>query len=221
MKLINTIPEILWLITLILLFVFRKKFTQPEQQLSRLTKIILSIVSVVVIFIFSSSIFSIIRMVNYPDYKLDLAQKQIQFHLYLPTYLPQGMQQRTIFRVLKDPKSVLSPGSPTISWAYGMPISLKLDANSPILTIEESRVDPSFNLKSFLSTPEKISTSSGDFVETKLTTFSGQAMLRETKFTSGKIFGPVIYVLSSDNVLISINSNISTNETLKFVEYLK
>lgn len=221
MKPINTIPEALWLVSLVFLFVFRKKFTQPEQQLSRVTKIVLSIFSIVIIFVFSSSIFSVFRMANYPDYKQDLAQKQAQFHLYLPSYLPQGMQQRTIYRVVNDPKSILIPGGPTISWAYGMPLSLKLDANSPIITIKEAKVDTSFNLKDFITTQEKTSTSSGNFIETKLSTFSGQAMLRETKLTSGKIFGPVIYILSSDNVLIFVTSNISTSETLNVVESLK
>jgi hypothetical protein len=211
---------IVWLLTLVLLIVRRRAYELPDQKLSLITKILVGLVSLIVLFIFSSSIGTIYYYAFHPDYKLDTASSAAGFHIYIPSYLPAGMEQRTVYRVLNKESGIVV-GQQTISWAYGMPLVVQAKTDNSVLTIRETEVDNAFDLNGYLKNLEQKSTSSGIFEEISQSNSVGKTYIRQMKLSSGKVIGPSIYILTPDEVLINVNSTTSQEETLKLIKSLK
>lgn len=112
-------------------------------------------------------------------------------------------------------------GQPTISWAYGMPLDIQAKSDSSVLTIRETKIVNSFVINDYLTNMEQKSPTSGKFKEINLSSFAGKGYIRQMKLSSGKVVGSSVYLLTSDGVLINVNSTTSEEETLKLIGSLK
>jgi len=214
MSLTQIITPIFWIALFVFMLVSKKNFTLPDTKLSKKATIFLVIVSIIV-FVVNVSILGVAYYkAYYPNYEYDKISKQVSYHVYQPTYLPQGIEQTTKY-YLEEKEFAGNKGF--IRSAYDIPISSMAKGQKPVLTvITQTQVDPSFDINNYV-----LSTYKGDNPPNMQPIILPNFPNRQAYLQTGGL-AKIVYVIAPDNVLISIASPKETEDNLqKIADSLK
>jgi len=214
MSLTQIITLVLWLVIFIFLFVSKKNFTLPDTKISKKAVIFLVIVSIFVLGV-NISIFGIAYSKAYhPDYEYEKISKQVNFHIYYPSYLPPGIEQATKFYF---EEKEFAGSLNAVRSAYDIPISSLTKGLKSILTvITQTQVDATFDIKNYVMSTYQGDTPPNIQPITLSNLPNQQAYLQTGGFTK------TVHVITSDNVYISVVSPKETEDNLqKIADSLK
>lgn len=188
------------MILILLMIRARKKYIFADKPLSSRTKLIFAFISISLV---SFNIYAVIRIYNItynPDYEYEKTTKQVNFHIYTPSVLPNGRIQDSKFFIYdKD----LYGTKNSVRVVYDTPLTLEHKNNEiPSIFITQAKVNPGFDIKNEVISQEK--QDSNTELQFKPITLKRWSNL--PAYILKRLSATEVIMLSPDNVLISILS---------------
>lgn len=204
--------QFLGIVTILLFIIFRKKFNQPEKELSKRRKIIFVCIAFSIIGLTGFYLLGVYYIAYHPDYKYEETSKTVGFHIYKPDMIPGGRQQTTTFYLYNKK---LAGKENAVRVAYSTPFSKLINGEKtdPII-ITQAKMDDGFNLNQYVNTQK----ANDSKQETKITSVpelnrgNHQAYLIERPFGIKK-YG-ALHILTNDNILVEISTIGETSDDI-------
>jgi len=208
-------PEIILIsATLLVLLIFRDKFTAVDMRLPLSLRIILSTFSILIVLpAFGLAGYGFF-LSAYPDYKYKQAKNQVSFYIFKPTYIPENRVQGSIFITGVN----LSRENNAIMTVYEAPLDKLGDRNKPAtILLKQVGVGGDFNLDNFVSDmAEDITVRNQAIKKAK----SGQGLVFIKQTNNGSYVN--LSFITNVDVLINITSvNTPLAEIMEFAESLE
>lgn len=139
---------IIWIITLILLLVYRKNFILTDKPMTSISKLFIILFALV---FFGYNLYStaIIYYKAYnPDYEYEQMLKQVDFHINKPSILPGNRVQDSKFYFSEKE---FAGKNNAVKVVYTIPLSNQLKSNGPKpIILTQVKMDAGFNLEQFI-----------------------------------------------------------------------
>lgn len=197
----------LWVGVIFYMFKVKKDFNQPDTDISTKSFVIIILVSFFVILINGLVLgYSYYKAYN-PDYGYEQISKQVNYHVYRPSYIPSGMEQSTKFYIVKEQ---YAGKTHAVRVAYDIPLSEMIkQTKGKIIVMTQVGVDPNFDIKGFIE-----SVSKGDSTLNIQPISLSNSAVGQAFIVSNKLFKAVDLV-TKDNILITIASPQETIDNLQ------
>lgn len=199
-------------IAVITLIIFFKNFAFEGRSLQKKSKVLLSLFFLVIAIPTILYSFYMYYQAHYNNYDYDTIQKAIPFHVYTPTYLPEGRSFETVFYI---PKKGVLPKEKTVQVDVNYSIKDIMNGKkSGLISLKQSSIDTAFDYQKFITDYRK---EIPDMKKIILTVAKGNnAVIKQKKDAKYIIF------VSKSNTLIIISAfYIDNKELLKFANSLK
>lgn len=203
---------ILYFLIFLLLIASFKKFHFENTSISGKSKIFLAIITIVLIVPTISILTYGYLQANDKNYGYSNAQSKVGYHLYQPSYIPQGLVPLSF----SNGKEMADKNNAVLI-VYAPPINRKAEPENiptPLVLFTQVQVDESFDLNAYISSKYKntYSTKQVPLAKSK----NQQAVYLEKKATK------VLMFVTNDNVLIHLTAiNISLEDLMQMAESLK
>jgi len=190
------------IIAAIILIIKKNKFPDSKPT-SKQQKIVLKIFGLLSLSLISITTFKYYKALN-PDYKYQEAQEKTDYHVYAPTYLPEGIKYESIFYTPE--KGLLNKSNSTrLTLGIGLEKTLNSvnkENNFKIIILNQVGVESSFNLKGF---GETLFGNNSSIKEISLPEAKENEayLIRDTR---EKIQSKNLIFITKDNVLIQLTS---------------
>lgn len=199
----------------VLLLLLKGNFTQPEDLPSKSHGGIFALFFLVCVIIPTGYLGWGYYQAYFPDYKYDEVASSVTFHVYQPSYLPDGVQLESRYSILEQ--NQMFEGLPSVRVMYGNGIEHLTQGDKRLIAITQSQVPAQFELKTYLDST--VAKEGVNFTEITLANFPNTNAVIQ----SGSIVNAV-WVLTNDGVLISFVSPITrtpTEELVKMADSLR
>ena len=141
--------NILFVITLIFLFIFSKNLSTYSEPMTDSSTITLALLGSVILFPSFFFTYSLINTSLNPDTKHDSIQSMVGSKVYTPSSLPLNLRPDTTFYVDEQKNSLFT--SPLVKIAYSTPMSLNSTSSRPIIILSQTKVIPEFDLENYMN----------------------------------------------------------------------
>lgn len=206
-------PDILlFIITILILVIFRSKFSFPDTPLSVKKKIFLIVFAVIFLGLNIAFIGSAYYLAYNPDYGYETMRKSVGYNIYTPSYIPGERVQTSKFHIWEKG---LAGKSAAVRAVYSTPIRSLLEGekSKPVVIIQV-KTDSGFDLKNYLD--GELGKITGEKAE--LTSVSLSSWPNQTAYISERLFGNsnlhTLHVMAPDGVLVSITAIGETRENV-------
>lgn len=191
------------LVSLVILLVTKKKkkiFNNLPSRLKLKQKIILTIIGTVIILLASNITFSTVYNSFHPDTKFKQTQTLVGHKLYVPKYLPQGIQLTSQYFITET--SLKNLPNPVVKTSFSTPgLTSMTDLVSKIVIMNQTLVPEDFSLLDYLKNqnPNTI------FEKINITSSIDQSgyLAKPAETADNKLKIKLIYFVTTDNILIN------------------
>lgn len=143
------IDLLLLLVGLILLIIFKNKFAFSDAPLSLTARVVIAIVAIMTIFPSAAYYLYAYNLAQNPNFKHAEITEQVGYHVYFPTYIPDGRQQESVFHVDEE-KFAGQPSAVRTTFSYPLMEGIKKDKTGLIVLLQ-TQVDENFKLEEHLN----------------------------------------------------------------------
>lgn len=195
-----------WVAILAYMVVIKKDFNFSESSLSGKVRIFLVTVTMIVLVV-NSYVFGVAYFKAYnPDFEYDKVSKKVNYYIYRPSILPESVEQVSKYYLLDKE---FAGSTNAVRTAYDISVSSMIRGKKSSLTvITQTEVNDSFDIKNYI-----LSAYAGMnypiIQPISLLNFSN----RQAYLQTGGL-AKTVYVLTTNNVLVSIASVRETEDNL-------
>ena len=217
MNILQIISWVLWIVALVLLIISKNAFNQPESGLSKKVLAGFLIPAILVSGIYIWFLIGVYKNAYYPDYEYEKTAQKAGFHIYRPEFLPDGQELNSKYYIYE--KSFAGKNNAVRS-VYSIPFTkLKKGESSHLILLTQVNVDQNFDIPKFLEAESGKPFDSLKFTKININTWPDQPAYLQTNSGDTAAF---IYVITTDNVLISLGSLAENGENMiKIAESLR
>lgn len=215
--LVKVVMGVSFFALLILLLINKSKFVYEDKPFTKKQKFVFISIFLVTILLNIGYFTYVYNKAYHPDNGYSEAVKKVNFHIYRPTYIPEGHIQNTKFVARENG---LSDKGSYVRYTYNYPLQDILNDKDSALIITQSKVDffPSIeNLENYID--EK--TSFKNYSEVKLDNWMNTPAILVRGDSQNK--DPIhIAAVTPDKVLILVtSSSLETDEIIRIIDSME